>query len=65
MSQMIILSLSTLSAFLLGAWVSYRAMQHKSPVQVPQAIRDMADDMPAPISPYEQEQKEKKVSVKL
>lgn len=63
--NMIILALSTLSAFLLGSWVTHRAMQHKSPVEIPQNIKDMVDDMPDPISPYEQEQKARTVKVKI
>ena len=63
--NMIILALSTLSAFLLGSWVTYRAMQNKSPVEIPQALKDMVDDMPGPVSPYEEEQKARMVKVKL
>jgi hypothetical protein len=63
--NMIILALSTLSAFLLGSWVTYRATQHKSPVEIPQVIKDMTDDMQGPISPYEEQQKGKVVKVKI
>ena len=61
----IVLALSTLSAFLLGSWTTYRAMQHKSPVEMPQFIKDIGDDLPEPISPYAEEQKSAKVSVKI
>jgi hypothetical protein len=61
----IILALSTLSAFFIGSWVTYRATQHKSPVEIPQIIKDIVDDLPEPISPYQEEQKARMVKVKL
>jgi len=63
--ETIVVVLGMLGAFLLGSWVTYRAMQNKSPVQMPQFIKDMVDDLPGPISPYEQEQKSANVRVKL
>ena len=64
MVNMIILALSILSAFLLGSWVTYRAMQNKNPI--PGAIKDMfSDPIDDIISPYEQEQKAKVVKVKV
>jgi hypothetical protein len=61
----IVLAVSTLAAFLLGSWVTYRAMQHKSPVDIPQIIKDMTDDLPEPISPYEEGKKNRVEKVKL
>ncbi len=63
--NMIILALSIMGAFLLGSWVTYRAMQNKSPVEIPQIIKDMVDDMPEPISPYQEQEKARTVKVKL
>ena len=63
--DMIVLAVSILAAFLLGSWTTHRAMQHKSPVEIPQFIKDMVDDLPEPISPYAEEQKNAKVSVKI
>jgi hypothetical protein len=63
--NMIILAVAMAAAFLLGSWVTYRATQHKSPVEIPQIIKDMVDDMEGPISPYEQEQKARTVKVKI
>ena len=60
----IILAVGMLAAFLLGSWTTYRAVQHKSPVDIPQIIKDMADDMPGPVSPYEEQQKAKIVRIK-
>jgi hypothetical protein len=62
---MIILSVSVMLAFLLGSWVTYRAYQHKAPVEIPQIIKDIADDLPEPLSPYEQEKKQRTVRVKV
>jgi hypothetical protein len=61
----IILALSIMGAFLLGSWVTHRAMQNKSPVETPQAIKNIADDLPGPISPYEEEQKARRIKVKV
>ena len=61
----IVLAVAMAIAFLLGSWVTYRAMQHKSPIEIPQIIKDMADDMEGPISPYEQQQKARMVRVRL
>jgi hypothetical protein len=63
--NMIILALSTLSAFLLGSWVTYRAMQNKSSIQIPQIIKDTTDDLPGPISPYEEQEKARRIKVKI
>jgi hypothetical protein len=62
---MIILAVAMAAAFLLGSWVTYRATQHKSPVEIPQIIRDMVDDLPEPISPYNEQEKARTVKVKL
>jgi len=63
--DMIILAVAMAAAFLLGSWVTYRSMQHKSPVEIPQVFKDMVDDLPEPISPYAQEQKGKVLKVKI
>jgi hypothetical protein len=63
--NMIVLAVAMAAAFLLGSWTTYRAMQHKSPVEMPQFIKDIGDDLPEPISPYAEEQKSAKVSVKI
>ena len=63
--NMIILAVAMAAAFLLGSWVTYRATQHKSPVEIPQIIRDMVDDLPEPISPYNEQEKARTVKVKL
>jgi hypothetical protein len=58
--ETIIVVLGMLSAFLSGSWVTYRAGQNKSPVELPKN-EDMADI----ISPYEQEQKQKMQRIKI
>jgi hypothetical protein len=58
--ETIVIVLGMLSAFLLGSWVTYRAGQNKSPIEIPKN-EDMADI----ISPYEQEQKQKIQRVKV
>ena len=55
----IVLAVSTLAAFLLGSWVTYKAYQHKSPVM----FIDKDDDLPSIISPYEEEQKNVRVKI--
>jgi hypothetical protein len=57
----IILSISILAAFLLGSWVTYRSMLHKDPVR----FIDREEELPEIISPYDLEQKNREVKVKL
>lgn len=57
----IVLAVSTLAAFLLGSWVTYKAYQHKSPVM----FMPENDDLPEPISPYEEGKKNRVEKVKL
>jgi len=58
---MIVFAVSLLAAFLLGSWVTYKSYQHKNPVM----FMDKEPELPDIISPWEQEQKSKKVMVKV
>ena len=57
--ELLILALSMLISFVTGSYITYRAYKHQNPV----LFLPENDDIPAPISPYEEEMKKRKVYV--
>jgi len=49
-----------LAAFLAGAWVTYKAQRKQSPVPKFSTIIDGVGDLPDPVSPYEEAEKERR-----